>query len=59
MGQGPTTITVTCGGLPAPGAVVSIYSDDLDAWTSGLTNSQGVVVLDPAPVDPSPLHVKA
>jgi hypothetical protein len=59
MGQGPTTVRVTCNGLAVPGATVSIYSDDLDAWASAGTDAQGFASLDPAPVDPSPLHVKA
>jgi hypothetical protein len=59
MGQGAMTVTVTCDGQPVAGATVSIYSDDLDAWASAVSNAQGIVTLDPAPVDPFPLRVKA
>lgn len=59
MGQGLTTVTVTSNGAPVAGATVSIYSDDLDAWASGVTDAQGAVSLDPSPIDPSTLRVKA
>lgn len=59
IGQGDYAVTVTANGIPIVGATVSIWSDDLESSVSGITDAQGVVRLNPNPLDPSALHVKA
>jgi hypothetical protein len=59
VGQGNYQVTVTAGGSPVNGATVTLYSDDLTIWVTGLTGANGVVQLNPGAVAPGTLRLKA
>ena len=59
IGQGGYPVTVTAGGVPVPGATVTLYSADFSVWTSGETDDFGVVLLNPGVTKAMTLYLKA
>jgi len=59
IGQGNYQVTVTAGGVPVPGATVTLYSADFSVWASGETDEFGVVLLNPVVPKAMTLYLKA
>lgn len=58
IGQGDYTVTVLCEGQPVAGATVTLYSQDLEVWTSAVSGADGVAEVAPEPDGPMTLSLK-
>ncbi len=59
IAAGSFEVTVNAGGVPVPGATVTMYSADFSVWASGETDAAGAVVLEPDVSRPTTLYLKA
>jgi hypothetical protein len=59
MGETDYPVQVREGGVPVPGATVTVYADDLTIWDRAVSGPDGGVMLHPSPAQPMTLRLKA
>ncbi len=59
IGQDTYEVTVFAAGAPVENASVTVYSGDLEQWSSAATDAMGLAVLPMTIQDPMTLHLKA